>query len=227
MKTIFTLLFITISIQLLNAQTPVEKKLGAWYTVDGTHTLSDKISLTTGVQLRDYEVFDDINLIFFYAGINYKLTPKTTLSAGYYYIDVDKTFIIHDTPHLYENTIFEQIAYNHNLGKLPIYHKLRLENRFFSYSSKTFTEHRFRYCLGSKIKINDLLFINANNEFFANLQGDVFDENRLYGALGFNLSKSNNIQFGYMNQKIKGLNLHRLQVMLLIKTDLRKKQKTI
>jgi len=223
MKAILSFLIFTLSLQFSYAQTSIEKKLGAWYTLDGTHTLSEKISLTTGIQLRSYEVADNINLIFLYAGINYKLTSKAAVSVGYYNIDVDKTLDLCGTPHMYEQSIFEQISYNHTIGKLPIYHKLRMENRFLRYMGETTTSNRLRYCLGAKIKLNNLLYLNANNEFFANLKDDVCTENRLYGALGINISKANSIQFGYMNHKINGLNLHRLQMMLLIKTDLRKK----
>lgn len=223
MKTILALIVITISIQLSFSQTAIENKLGAWYTLDATHTLSEKISITTGVQLRSYEVADNINLIFLYAGINYKLTPKVIASIGYYNIDVDKTVDVCGTPHMYKHSIFEQISYNHNIGNFALYHKLRMENRFLRYLGETTASNRLRYCIGTKLKINKLLYINANNEFFANLKGDICTENRLFGALGINLSKSNSLQLGYMNHKINGLNLHRLQIMLLIKTDLRKK----
>lgn len=223
MKTILTILISAILIQSSYAQTSIENKLGAWYTLDATHVLSEKISVTTGIQLRSYEVADNINLIFLYAGVNYKLAPKFVASVGYYNIDVDNTIDVCGTPHKYEQTVFEQISFNHNLGKFPIYHKLRMENRFLRYMGKTTPDNRLRYYLGTKIKLNNLLYINANNEFFANFKGDVCTENRLYGALGINITKANSIQLGYMNHKINGLNLHRLQMMLLIKTDLRKK----
>ncbi|WP_157208719.1 DUF2490 domain-containing protein [Mariniflexile maritimum] len=223
MKSLLALLVVTVSLQQSYAQTNIEDKLGAWYTLDATHIVSEKTSFTTGIQLRAYEATDNINLIFYYAGINYKITPKIAVSVGGYYIDVDKSIDVCGTPHLYEKTIFEQISYNHTLGKFPIYHKLRMENRFLIFMGETTPSNRLRYCVGTKIALNKLLYLNANNEFFANLKGDVCTENRLFGALGINITKANSVQIGYMNHKINGLNLHRLQLMLLIKTDLRKK----
>ncbi|TYA63937.1 DUF2490 domain-containing protein, partial [Seonamhaeicola marinus] len=86
--------------------------------------------------------------------------------------------------------------------------------------------NRMRYRLGSKIKLNNTFFIRLNNEFIWTIQtekNDAFTENRAYGALGINVFKSANIQVGYLNRKIKGLDLHRLQLGFFYKLDLRKK----
>ena len=89
------------------------------------------------------------------------------------------------------------------------------------------TLHRLRYRLGTKVKLSNNLFFNISNEVFANFKNQVFTENRFYAAVGFNISKSNNIQLGYLNHEINKLNLNRLQVGLFIKTDLRKKTKSL
>lgn len=204
------------------SQSSPEDKIGAWYMFDGTHTVSEKISFKTGIQLRSYEILDNINMVLYYTGVNYKLNSKTTVTFTYCYLDIDKSYAVSRTTHLFENRLYEQICYNHNLGSLPIYHRFRLENRFLNYVDKNIVKNRFRYCLGTKIRLNDCFFVNCSNEIFANLKGDVFTENRLYTAIGINLSKSNNIQLGYLNQKINGENLHRLQIGIFIKTDHRK-----
>lgn len=193
--------------------------------LDATHIVSEKISFKTGMQLRSYEVLDNINLMLYYTGINYKLNKKTTITFSYSYLDIDKTYNTTRTPHLFENRLYEQICYNHTLTNLPVYHRLRLENRFLNYADKNIMKNRFRYCLGTKLKLNRRLFVCFNNEFFANLKGRVFTENRLYTALGIKLSTSENIQLGYLNHKINAKNLHRLQIGVFIKSDFRKKTK--
>lgn len=80
-----------------------------------------------------------------------------------------------------------------------------------------------RLLLRFKNNLDRRLFLNVNNEFFTNLKKDTTTENRFYAAVGLNISKANNIQLGYLNHKINGLNLHRLQVGIFIKTDLIKK----
>ena len=57
-----------------------------------------------------------------------------------------------------------------------------------------------------------------------NTKNQVFTENRLFAAFGYQLSKSSNIQLGYLNHEINKQNLNRLQVGFFIKTDLKKKK---
>jgi len=207
------------------SQASPEDKLGAWYTVNIKHLTSEKTSVNTCVQLRSFEVFDNLALMFYCVAGNYDFNKKTTVSLGYAYLDIDKTFAVSGENHLYENRIYEQIYYKHQLYKIPIYQRLRLEHRFLNFRHIHTTEHRFRYQLGSKINLNKTLFLNVNNDLFINLQDEIFTENRLYGALGINLTKANNIQLGYMNRKVNGQNLHRLQLGIFLKTDFRKQNK--
>jgi hypothetical protein len=201
-----------------------EDKLGSWYMLDANHRVANKISIKTGIEFRTFEVFDNMNLLFYYLGANYHLNKKTTLTIAYCYVDVDRSFAIAGESHLYENRPYEQLSYKQETFKLPLFHRLRLEHRFLNYQHNHSTLHRLRYCLGTNININKTLFFNIKNEVFANLQDEVFTENRFYTALGFNLSKKSNIQVGYINHEINKTNLNRLQLGLYIKTDLRKKE---
>jgi hypothetical protein len=223
MKYLLASFVLTLSLSFGYSQSKPEDKLGAWYMLDVTHKISDKFNLKTGLQLRSFEVFDNINLLFYYTGVNYQLNPNTTLTLAYCYLDIDRSFAIAGENHLYENRPYEQIIYKQKTSKLPILHRLRLEHRFLNFKRNHITLHRLRYRLGTKIKLNKILFININNEIFANFKDEVFTENRFYSAIGFNISKLSNIQFGYLNHEINKSNLHRLQLGLFIKTDLRKK----
>ena len=223
MKNLLTILLFILTITLSYSQTTPEDKFGAWYMLDATHKIADKFSIKTGLQLRSFEVLDNINLLLYYTGANYYLNKKTTLTLAYCFLDIDRSFSITGESHLYENRPYEQVSYKQQLFKQPIQHRLRLEHRFLNFQHTQTTLHRLRYRLGTKIKLNRTLFLNINNEIFANFKDQVFTENRFYAALGFNLSKSNNIQLGYLNHEINKLNLNRLQVGLFIKTDLRKK----
>ena len=143
-------------------------------------------------------------------------------------MDIDSGFE-KSGPHTYENRIYEQIGYKHNFVKLPIDHRFRIEQRFLNKPKPTDNgyHNRLRYRLGTKININNSLFIRLHDEFIATIQTkstDGFTENRLYGALGINVFKSANIQVGYLNRNINGKNLHRLQLGFFYKADLRKKK---
>ena len=206
------------------AQSTAEKKLGAWYIYDGTHKVANKWGFKTGVQIRSFEVADNINLLLLHLGANYDLNKKVTLTIGYCYLDIDRSIDFSGENHLYENRPYEQISYNQEIFKFPINQRLRLEHRFLNFKNNHSILHRFRYRIGTKIKLNKTLFININEEIFANLKNQVFTENRFYAAFGYNISKSSNIQLGYMNHEINKQNLNRLQLGLYIKTDHRKKK---
>lgn len=223
MKYLTTLLLLNICILSSYSQENQEDNLGSWFTYAGTHQFSDKFSASTLFQLWTFEVAENFNFLLIYGALNYQVSPKLNTTIGYGYGDIDGGFYT-DKPHTYENRVFEQIAFKHKISNLPIDHRFRIEQRFFHKLEFKTTSHRLRYRLGTKIKINKSLFIRLNDEFLITFQDDIITENRLYCAFGINISKSSNLQLGYLNRKIKGLNLHRLQVGLFIKTDHRKKK---
>ncbi|TXE11873.1 DUF2490 domain-containing protein [Seonamhaeicola algicola] len=226
MKKISTIIFVFICCNVL-AQSPIEDKMGSWFTYGASYRISDKISISNVVQSWHYEVADNFNFLFTSLTLNYHVSPKITTSVAYGWMDIDSGFN-KQGPHTFENRTYEQLGYKHKIGKLPFDHRLRLEQRFLNKPAPkdNVFHNRMRYRLGSKIKLNNTFFIRLNNEFIWTIQtekNDAFTENRAYGALGINVFKSANIQVGYLNRKIKGLDLHRLQLGFFYKLDLRKK----
>lgn len=229
MKYYIAILVFAISINTTFSQSPVEDELGSWFTLYGSHKVSDKVSVSTLIQAWDYEVADKFNFILYKLYFNYALTPKVTTTLAYGYADIDSGFETNG-PHTFENRLSEQIGYKHKLFKLPIDHRLRIEHRFLNKTGpNNVTHNRLRYRLGTKIKLNKTLFFRFHNEYlttFGSSQVDAFSENRLYTALGINVTKAVNVQVGYLYRAIKSLNLHRLQLGLYYKVDLRKKKES-
>lgn len=223
MKYYITTLIFILTISLSYSQTSPEDRLGTWYTYFGNHRISNKLSITAGGQVWTYEPTTNFNLLLVKTGLNYHINNELKVELGYSFLDIDKSIDGIEGKHIFENRISEQITFKHKLRNLPIDHRFRIEHRLFNLRVGNSVKHRLRYRLGTKIKLNKTLFIRANNEVLAHIQKDFFSENRLYGALGINLSKSSNLQLGYMHRYINDLNLHRLQVSLFIKTDHRKK----
>lgn len=222
MKYLLTTLLTILTLSLSYAQTNAEDELGAWYTLSGSHKISNNFSIGTLAQLWLFEDTENFNFILLTGGLNYHVSPKLTTTIAFSYADIDGGFNT-NKPHTFENRLAEQIGFKHNIAKLPIDHRFRAEHRFFSKLNTNTTKHRFRYRLGTKIVLNKHLFLRLNDEFLVTLNSNKLTENRFYSALGININKSSNLQFGYLNRKIKGQNFHRLQVSLFFKTDLRKK----
>ncbi|MDD7887809.1 DUF2490 domain-containing protein [Flavivirga sp. 57AJ16] len=220
---IASLIFI-LTMSLSYSQTSPQDKLGTWYTYFGDHRVSNKLSISVGGQVWCYEPVTNFNLLLVKTGIDYHINNKLKVELGYGFLDIDKSIDGIKDKHIFENRISEQIYFKHRLVNLPIDHRLRIEHRIFNPRTENSTKHRLRYRLGTKVNLNKTFFIRINNETLAHIQKDFFSENRLYGALGINLSKSSNLQLGYMHRYINDLNLHRLQVSVFIKTDHRKKK---
>lgn len=224
MKRFIALLVFLFSLNSTFAQSPIEKEIGSWFTFSGNHKISDKVSVSSLIQAWDYELTNNFNFILYNLWLNYSVSPKVTTSLAYGYADIDSGFETNG-PHTYENRLSEQIVYKHKLFKLPIDHRFRVEQRFLNKPGSNVLHNRLRYRLGTKIKLNKTLFFRIHDEYITTVQTkkvDAFSENRLYTALGINVSKSVNVQVGYLNRAIKGLDLHRLQLGLFYKIDLRK-----
>jgi hypothetical protein len=149
-----------------------------------------------------------------------------------------------------EYRAWEQLILSHNSGRLIFQHRYRLEQRWLENMIKRPTQtfvrdgfvysNRFRYKFTLTMPINkdkiskgsiftafyDELFIN----FGKNIKYNIFDQNRLYAAIGYQLNPYANIQAGYLNQivlkpdgKKQEMN-HTLQAALTWNIDLRRKR---
>lgn len=202
----------------LNAQTKAEKNFGSWYMYHGNHKISDKWSINSGFQERNYETFKNYNLTLIYVGVNYKLNKKWTANVSYGYLDIDRTFDPDVTPNTTEHRIYEQISYKTRYFKIPFSHRLRVEHRNLYTMGNHKLLNRLRYRLKTKFNLIAQFYGNISNESFINFKGDFYAENRFYSAIGYKLSKSIFLEIGYLGQYINKQHLDRLQVGLLLKT---------
>lgn len=220
------LVAVFVSFNTLSAQDRGDNKLGAWYVYFGTNTISDRFSIHTELQYNVYEVASNFEQFWAITALNYHLNERTVLSAGYGYFEGDPTFL--DTPgeeNTTEHRLFEQFILRNQLGKLNIQHRYRIEHRFISTPMDHITRQRFRYRLQLTYPLSEKWFVNAFDEIFLDFAEPVFNQNRLYGALGYKIGKGIKLQAGYMKIHFPGINFDRLQLVLTINTDLRKKQK--
>lgn len=206
------------------AQTNPEDKLGVWYDIGVNHRISEKTSIDTYTQFWLYEFNDNFNFFLLKMGYNYHFNPKLKATIYLGYSDFDGNINI-SSPHTYENRITEQITFKHKLSNIPLEHRFRIEHRFFRKQDSKPKAARLRYRLGTKFNLNNTLFVRLHNELLLTPKFSNTPENRFYTGFGINISKSNNIQIGYMNRNTSNKeNLHRVQIGVFFKTDFRKKK---
>ncbi|WP_242132869.1 DUF2490 domain-containing protein [Aestuariivivens marinum] len=204
------------------AQINPEDKWATWYGLGGNYRISEKSSIETFTYLWHYELNDNFNFLLLNFGYNYHFNPKLTGTVFWGYADIDSEMNM-SSPHSSEIRLAEQVAFKHKLSTIPLDHRFRIEHRFLRKPNSKQNVARLRYRLGTKFNLNKILFVRIHNEILLSPKLENSSENRFYSGLGFNISKSNNIQLGYMNRNTPNKdNLHRIQMALFIKIDFRK-----
>ncbi|WP_047245037.1 DUF2490 domain-containing protein [Maribacter thermophilus] len=229
MRKLVIVLFTIISTVTM-AQENGENELGSWFMYFGTNKIADKWSVHTEAQFRYYETASNYNQLLLRTGINYHINSDAIATLGYGYIDTDPTFESSlNAANLSEHRIFEQFILKNKVWEFLFEHRYRLEQRFISQTDILSdpeqdldrTEHRARYRLQVTLPLTDIFFLNFYDEIFINLQNEAFGQNRLYAALGINVTEDLSVQFGYLKNHFSSTNYDRLQLGLVFNTDLR------
>jgi hypothetical protein len=214
----------------LNAQTATQ--FNSWWTYSGNHRVSEKFSLHTLYSFRRNDFVRNWQQSLLRLGVNYQASNKLTATLGY---DDVINYPYGEQPisqRTKEHRLYEQITLKDKIGSVGITQLYRLEQRFISGLD---TRNRLRYRLSLEVPLQkadkNKLFLSLFNEVFINIGqtagSHYFDQNWLYGGLGYRLDKNSAISLGYMNQYlVKTDNLHiesnhTLQVGLSYNFDLR------
>ena len=193
-KILFIISFALIPIQ-MNSQA---SSLGNWLVYIGSKQLNSKWNLHHEVQYRNYNVLGDLEQLLLRTGLGYNLGDRSNILVGYGYINGENYIGNTDEKRTsHEHRIYQQFITKQNVGILNLQHRYRFEQRFLKDNFKT----RFRYFLGLSLPFKDSsYYLSAYNEIFLNGQSAVFDRNRIYGGLGYKITKNWKIELGYMNQ---------------------------
>ena len=177
---------------------------GNWLIYIVNKKVNSKWNIHNEVQYRNYDAIGDLEQLLLRTGLGYNLSENNhNLLLGYGYI-LSQNYIA-DTQNkmdVNEHRIFQQFTSKQNVGSVSLSHRYRFEQRFVESDFKM----RLRYFLAFKVPIiktetsPSKLYLSAYNEVFLNTQSDVFDRNRVYGGLGFQLNKNVRIEAGYMSQ---------------------------
>ncbi len=203
-------------------------EVGNWLMYFGQNRLSDKWSIHSEIQYRSYTISaDKPEQILIRTGLNYHLTDRAMLSAGYAYIP-NYHFIPSDfEPDVVEHRIWQQHIQKNNIGRAVFEHRYRFEQRWINDKFRT----RFRYRLLTLVPLNNFelekgtFFLSLYDEIFINNSPDFFDRNRFYAALGYQLSKTTSLQLGMLHQQVSSLGKWHAQLAFMFNPDFRKSEK--
>jgi hypothetical protein len=195
---------LTCALMLPYISTAQSSDFGNWLIYIGNKKVNSKWNIHNEVQYRNYDAIGDLEQLLLRTGLGYNLSENNhNLLLGYGYI-LSQNYIA-DTQNkmdVNEHRIFQQFTSKQNVGIVSLSHRYRFEQRFVESDFKM----RFRYFLAFKVPIiktetsPSKLYLSAYNEVFLNTESDVFDRNRVYGGLGFQLNNNVRIEAGYMSQ---------------------------
>lgn len=203
-----------------------EDQLGAWYMYFWGKRLDDsRWGFQGDVQYRNWDLGGDLEQLLLRGGVTY--TPENTnilLTLGYANIssgEFDGSGIT-----ARENRIYQEALIPQKLGeRVYLRHRFRFEQRWVE--NQDFRT-RFRYALFMDVPLNrtDLsagawylafyneVFLNGQEDIGNGREVDIFDRDRLYGALGYSITDSLRVQGGYMYQWTPTVDKGQLQLSL-------------
>ncbi|MGB0176360.1 MAG: DUF2490 domain-containing protein [Owenweeksia sp.] len=182
-------------------------ELGNWLIYFGNKQLNDRWNLHHEVQYRNYNAIGDLEQLLLRTGIGYDLTENNNnILLGYGFIHSQNYEAGADEKiEVDEHRVFQQFITRQNFGRVGLQHRYRFEQRWIENQDFRL---RFRYFLSLNITLNHsqmedkTLYLSAYNEIFINNKDILFDRNRLYGGLGYRLSRLVRFELGYMNQSL-------------------------
>ena len=177
---------------------------GNWLIYIGSKKVNSKWNIHNEVQYRNYDAIGDLEQLLLRTGVGYNLSENNhNVLLGYGYI-LSQNYVAdaQEKTDVNEHRIFQQFTSKQKIGKVSLSHRYRFEQRFVESDFKM----RLRYFLALKIPlikseaVPAKLYVSAYNEVFLNTESSVFDRNRVYAGLGYQLHKNVRIEAGYMNQ---------------------------
>ncbi|MEN3323597.1 DUF2490 domain-containing protein [Mariniflexile soesokkakense] len=216
MKKRISMLALTIALVLPNFIDAQDSNFGNWLIYIGNKKINSKWNIHNEIQYRNYDAIGDLEQLLIRTGLGYTFNEgKNNILLGYGYI-LSENYIggTDNKVSINEHRIFQQFTSKQSIGSVSLNHRYRFEQRFVEDDFKM----RFRYFLGLNIPFSETskCYFSAYNELFINTKSAIFDRNRVFGGLGYNLNKNIKLETGYMNQFFENSSRDQFNVIAFI-----------
>jgi len=206
------------------AQLIDEDQTGAWYMFmwNKAPAPGSTLGWQGDIQHRNWDTGGDLEQLLVRGGLTWTPQGSTVkYTAGVAHITSGAFGPGSNTSK--EVRLYQEALVSQKVGtRVFLTHRFRLEQR--DVENQDF-RNRFRYSLGLNYPFNQdtlgkgAVYLSLYNELFVNLEQDIgsgrrvdyFDRNRAYVALGYSLSDTSRLQFGYMEQTLDTLSKGQLQ----------------
>jgi len=191
-----------------------DHNFNGWFTYFGDHPVAgSKWGIHLEGQLRRNDFVTKWQQLLLRPGVNYQVSKAVTLTAGYAFVRSNTySEFAAPAPVSMEHRLWQQAWIRYRTGRINWSTRLRFENRFLGApdprngGTKYRFENRFRAWQQIKIPIAPKKYFTAYDEFWVYVKpyqsNSLFDQNRAYVALGFDLKPTLRLEVGYMNQTL-------------------------
>jgi len=223
----------------------------AWIMYFGDHKFSSKWGVHIESQFRRNDMFNKPQQLLMRTGVNYHLTDQIFFTVGYCFVE---TYPYGDFPvktSFPENRLWQQMQVKSQLKNVEWVSRFRIEERFSRlpvlklnayvpgesvYTNRLRLFNRFSLPFKGKTIADRTWYLTMYEEVFINFGKNValniFDQNRLYFALGHRIPRIGRLEAGYLLQSIQKSDAvriernHTFQIGLTSTIDLLKLKKS-
>jgi hypothetical protein len=190
----------------------------AWFN---TYKFSNHFGLQFDAQLRSAHDWEYVRHVLIRPGLTYHFNKKNNVTLGYAYVASYNDLPEPAKNSLTENRVWQQYINISKFGNVSLQNRFRLEQRFIEKQTEDIFAQRLRYFVRAIISfaqheeaftkgvfaaVQNEVFLNVQNK--SNINNSLFDQNRAYGAVGYRFNHRLDLEAGYMNQYIKGLDIN-------------------
>lgn len=194
-----------------------------WLMYFGSHKVSDKWGLHLEAQWRRSEFLSHSQQLLLRGGVNYHFSPQAVATVGYGFIETYPYGEFPVAAAYPEHRIWEQLQLKSQLNAFEMITRFRLEQRYSKlpvannagiytpgdavYTNRARLMNRFSLPFKGKVIADKSFYLSAYDEilinFGKNVRANIFDQNRLYGAIGYKIPKAGRLELGLLSQIIQ------------------------
>jgi hypothetical protein len=196
----------------------------AWFMYFGSHKVSERWGLHLEAQWRRSDFVSSPQQLLLRTGINYHFNAQVSGTLGYCFVQTYPYGELPAKSEFPEDRIWEQIQIKTQLQAFEWVSRFRLEQRFVYapmldrttgqyapgdavYSNRFRVLNRFSIPFKGKVIAEKSLYLSVYDEilvnFGKNVANNIFDQNRLYIALGYRIPKAGRLEIGFLDQIIQ------------------------
>lgn len=205
--------------QSLLAQHPEENEYGSWLLLCGTAKVHEDWSIPAVGIIRHHHMLDRYGFFFFRTGASYQTGQNSELTGGFALLN-SNSYLETNTNQLW---LYGEYTLNSKFNDNSFSHRIRFENRRWIGGEAPEVNNRVRYRLQYVRPIQNGFYFKAFDELFLSMDGDIFNQNRVFVGFGRQMSKEIKADIGYFNHKFSNSSDHMIRLSISFFIDLTQK----